>query len=123
MATNPARYLCDRLQLAGRDGNVEISLESDDLTAVSYEDDLSVALREPGYSRKGTIASETQAAAAGGVAPLRPESRRAMREGGKVVWLIAQPETILRRMSGDSTTAARRQTGGRSSPTRTSTGC
>jgi DNA-binding NarL/FixJ family response regulator len=35
-----------RLQLAGRDGSVEISLESDDLTAVSYEDDLSVALRE-----------------------------------------------------------------------------
>lgn len=32
--------------------------------------DLSVALREPGYSRKGTIASETQAAAAGGVTSL-----------------------------------------------------
>ena len=28
--------------------------------------DLSVALREPGYSRKGSIASETLAAAAGG---------------------------------------------------------
>ncbi len=32
--------------------------------------DLSVALREPGYSRKGTIASETRAAAAGGVTSL-----------------------------------------------------
>ncbi|MDB6144608.1 MAG: PyrC protein [Pseudomonas sp.] len=32
--------------------------------------DLSVDLREPGYSRKGTIASETQAAAAGGVTSL-----------------------------------------------------
>ena len=32
--------------------------------------DLSVALREPGYSRKGTIASETLAAAAGGVTSL-----------------------------------------------------
>ncbi|WP_397450446.1 dihydroorotase [Pseudomonas sp. NA-150] len=32
--------------------------------------DLSVSLREPGYSRKGTIASETQAAAAGGVTSL-----------------------------------------------------
>ncbi|HSX71103.1 MAG TPA: dihydroorotase, partial [Pseudomonas sp.] len=32
--------------------------------------DLSVALREPGYSRKGTIASETLAAAAGGVPSL-----------------------------------------------------
>jgi signal transduction histidine kinase len=36
-----------RLQLAGRDGVVETSLEErDDLTAVTYEDDLSVALRE-----------------------------------------------------------------------------
>ena len=32
--------------------------------------DLSVALREPGYSRKGNIASETLAAAAGGVTSL-----------------------------------------------------
>jgi shikimate kinase len=46
--------------------------------------------------------------AAGGGAPLRPESRRAMREGGKVVWLVADPETILARMMGDATTAARR---------------
>jgi dihydroorotase len=32
--------------------------------------DLNVALREPGYSRKGNIASETRAAAAGGVTSL-----------------------------------------------------
>lgn len=32
--------------------------------------DLSVALREPGYSRKGSIATETLAAAAGGVTSL-----------------------------------------------------
>ena len=32
--------------------------------------DLNVSLREPGYSRKGTINSETLAAAAGGVTSL-----------------------------------------------------
>ena len=32
--------------------------------------DLNVALREPGYSRKGSINSETRAAAAGGVTSL-----------------------------------------------------
>ncbi len=31
-----------------------------------------------------------------------------MRERGTVVWLSARPETILRRMAGDATTAARR---------------
>ncbi len=46
--------------------------------------------------------------AAGGGAPLRPESRRAMRAAGKVVWLTARPETILARMSTDATTTARR---------------
>jgi shikimate kinase len=46
--------------------------------------------------------------AAGGGAPLRPENRRAMRAGGKVVWLTARPETILARMAADATTAARR---------------
>jgi signal transduction histidine kinase len=35
-----------RLQLADKDGAVEISLESGDLTAATYEDDLRVALRE-----------------------------------------------------------------------------
>ena len=31
-----------------------------------------------------------------------------MRQNGKVVWLMARPETILNRMSADATTAQRR---------------
>ncbi|MBN2295957.1 MAG: shikimate kinase [Pirellulales bacterium] len=46
--------------------------------------------------------------AAGGGAPLRPESRQAMRDSGHVVWLQAKPETVLARMTGDATTAQRR---------------
>jgi shikimate kinase len=46
--------------------------------------------------------------AAGGGAPMREENRRIMRQSGKVVWLTARPETILKRMSGDATTAQRR---------------
>ncbi len=46
--------------------------------------------------------------AAGGGAPLREENRQIMRQSGKVVWLVARPETILRRMSGDATTPERR---------------
>ncbi|MGB9689728.1 shikimate kinase [Thermogutta sp.] len=46
--------------------------------------------------------------AAGGGAPLRPENRQAMRQGGKVFWLTATPETIYRRMTTDPTTGARR---------------
>lgn len=46
--------------------------------------------------------------ATGGGAPLREETRRALRAAGKVVWLRATPETIHARMAADTTTAERR---------------
>ncbi|MGC1330988.1 dihydroorotase [Pseudomonas sp.] len=46
------------------------TLEANGLIVAPGLVDLSVALREPGYSRKGSIASETRAAAAGGVTSL-----------------------------------------------------
>ncbi|MBM7062357.1 dihydroorotase [Pseudomonas sp. UL073] len=48
----------------------ERTLDAQGLVAAPGLVDLSVALREPGYSRKGSIASETLAAAAGGVTSL-----------------------------------------------------
>jgi dihydroorotase len=50
--------------------NPSQTLDANGLVAAPGLVDLSVALREPGYSRKGTIASETRAAAAGGVTSL-----------------------------------------------------
>ncbi|WP_226505485.1 dihydroorotase [Pseudomonas sp. MWU16_30317] len=50
--------------------NASQQLDAKGLVAAPGLVDLSVALREPGYSRKGTIASETRAAAAGGVTSL-----------------------------------------------------
>lgn len=46
------------------------TINAEGLVAAPGLVDLSVALREPGYSRKGTIASETLAAAAGGITSL-----------------------------------------------------
>ena len=46
--------------------------------------------------------------ATGGGAPMREDTRRAMKERGVVVWLTASPEEIARRMSGDASTASRR---------------
>jgi dihydroorotase len=55
----------------------EQTLDAHGLIAAPGLVDLNVALREPGYSRKGSIASETRAAAAGGVTSLcsTPNSR------------------------------------------------
>lgn len=48
----------------------ETTIDAKGLVAAPGLVDLNVALREPGYSRKGSIASETLAAAAGGVTSL-----------------------------------------------------
>lgn len=44
----------------------------------------------------------------GGGAILRPQNRQAIRQGGLVVWLQADPGTIASRLHADATTAARR---------------
>ena len=46
------------------------TIQADGLVAAPGLVDLGVSLREPGYSRKGNIASETRAAVAGGVTSL-----------------------------------------------------
>jgi shikimate kinase len=44
----------------------------------------------------------------GGGAVLRPENRQALKAAGKVVWLQATPQTILKRLAADPRTAAQR---------------
>jgi shikimate kinase len=51
---------------------------------------------------------ERQIIALGGGAVLREANREALRGRGKIVWLEASPETLLARIEGDVTTAARR---------------
>jgi shikimate kinase len=46
--------------------------------------------------------------ALGGGAVLREESRQAIRESGKAIWLRASPEVLFQRISGDPSTAERR---------------
>jgi len=46
--------------------------------------------------------------ATGGGAPMREATRERLRESGIVIYLTAEPETILARMTGDATSAARR---------------
>jgi dihydroorotase len=50
--------------------SAETIIDASDLVAAPGLVDLSVSLREPGYTRKGNIESETQAAAAGGTTSL-----------------------------------------------------
>lgn len=104
-----ARLLADKLGWEWIDADVEVERRAGKpITRIFAEDgepafrDLEAAVTTQLCQQKHLVL------AAGGGAPLRAETRRTMRESGRVVWLTALPETIHARMSGDATTAGRR---------------
>jgi shikimate kinase len=54
------------------------------------------------------VSGDGQVIAWGGGVVLREENRQMLAGRGKIVWLQASPEALLRRIQGDATTAARR---------------
>jgi shikimate kinase len=107
--TTLARLLADRLGWNWIDADVEIEHRSGKSIARIFAEDGEPVFRDLEAQVIADLCRrDCWIVAAGGGAPLRPESRRAMRESGHVIWLTAAPETIHARMSGDATTAARR---------------
>jgi shikimate kinase len=107
--TTLARSLAERLKWDWIDADVEIERRAGKSIARIFAEQGEPAFRDLEAQVIADLCRRDRLVlAAGGGAPLRPESRQAMRTGGKVVWLTARPETILTRMSGDATTAARR---------------
>jgi shikimate kinase len=107
--TTLARLLAGRLGWTWIDADVEIERRAGKSIARIFAEQGEPVFRDIEAQVIADLCGQDRLVlAAGGGAPLRPESRRAMRNNGKVVWLTARPETILARMSGDVTTAARR---------------
>lgn len=107
--TTLAGLLAGRLGWDWIDADVEIERRAGKSIKRIFDEDGEPAFRDIEAQVIADLCRRDQLVlAAGGGAPLREESRRAMRDGGKVVWLMAGPETILARMTGDSTTADRR---------------
>ena len=107
--TTLARLLAERLGWDWIDADVEIERRAGKSIARIFAEDGEPAFRDLEAAVVADLCRrERLVLAAGGGAPMRPESRQAMRASGKVVWLKALPETIQARMAGDATTEARR---------------
>jgi shikimate kinase len=107
--TTLARLLAEQLQWNWIDADVEIEQRAGKSIAQIFAEDGETAFRDLEAQVIAELCRQDGLVlAAGGGAPLRPESREAMRARGKVVWLRAGPETIHARMSADATTQARR---------------
>ena len=107
--TTLALLLAERLGWDWIDADVEIERRAGKNIAQIFVEDGEPVFRDLEADVVQDLCKrENLVLAAGGGAPIRPENRRAMMASGKVVWLQAQPETILARMAGDVTTAQRR---------------
>jgi shikimate kinase len=107
--TTLAKLLAERLGWDWIDADVEIECRASKKIARIFAEEGEPAFRQLEAQVIAELCRRDRLVlAAGGGAPLRPESRRAMHEGGKVVWLTARAETILARMSSDATTATQR---------------
>ncbi len=107
--TTLARLLAERLGWDWTDADVEIERRAGKTIAEIFAEDGEPVFRDLEADVTLELCGQDNLVlAAGGGAPLRAESRQAMRDSGKVVWLHARPETVLARMTGDATTAQRR---------------
>ena len=107
--TTLARLLAEQLGWQWIDADVEIEQRAGKPIARIFAEDGEPAFRDLEVRVIADLCARPRLVlAAGGGAPMRAESRQAMRAGGRVVWLQALPKTIHARMSGDATTASRR---------------
>ncbi len=107
--TTLAKLLARRLGWQWIDADVEIERRAGKTIARIFAEDGEPAFRDlEALVIADLCRRDRLVLAAGGGAPMREENRQIMRQSGKVVWLMARPETILKRMSGDATTAERR---------------
>ncbi len=107
--TTLAKLLARRLEMEWIDADVEIESRAGKTISRIFAEDGEPAFRDLEAQVIADLCRQQRLIlAAGGGAPLRQESRHAMRSGGKVVWLTAAPETICTRMSADPTNPDRR---------------
>ena len=106
--TTAARKLADRLGISMVDSDTEIELQSGKSIAEFFAQDGEPAFRDWEESViAGILTRESSTVpplvlATGGGAVLRDRTRERLRRAGRVIWLTATPQTILRRITNDA---------------------
>lgn len=104
-----ARHLALRLGREWVDADVEAEWRAGKSIATMFADDGEAAFRDLEASVLADLLERDELVlAAGGGAVLREPTRRRLKTRARVVWLRAEPATILDRTAADVTTAARR---------------
>lgn len=104
-----ARHLALRVGREWIDADVEVEWRAGKSIAAIFADDGEAAFRDLEASVLADLLDRDELVlAAGGGAVLREPTRRRLKARARVVWLRAEPATILDRTAADSTTAARR---------------
>jgi shikimate kinase len=107
--TTVARLLAERLAWECFDADAEIESRAGKSIAAIFADDGEAAFRDLESRVVADLANRAHVVLAlGGGAVMREENRRAIAAQGRVVWLAASPETLLRRIQADRASAARR---------------
>jgi shikimate kinase len=104
-----AQQLALRLGWDWADADVEVELRAGKSIAAIFADDGEEAFRSLEAAAAAELCARRKLVIAlGGGAVLREDNRAALARCGAVVWLKASVDTIVRRLSEDAATAARR---------------
>jgi shikimate kinase len=107
--TTAARHLALRLGREWIDADVEVEWRAGKSIAAIFAEEGETAFRDlESLVLAELLNRDDLVLAAGGGAVLREPNRRRLAERARVVWLRAEPATILERTAADLTTAARR---------------
>ena len=102
--TTVAQKLADQLEISAFDSDVEIERQAGKNIAEIFAQDGEPAFRDLEEAVIAEILARPTplALATGGGAILRDNTRKLLRQAGRVIWLTATPETILHRITHDA---------------------
>lgn len=107
--TTVARLLASRLRWDAHDSDDEIERAAGKSITEIFADEGEPAFRELEVTTIARLCQlDRSILSVGGGSVLRDENRAALRANGRVVWLQANPQTLLARIEQDATTSARR---------------